>query len=299
MRLQRLPMADVLHSRLESGLRLAAKELLAFSKRVTWDAPGTVPECDAYKLALAALSDVMAGGCPQAWLKWGVATDQVHATGEEWRRVRWVGAHGSQANESLRAQMLTKESRVRQYALLMPGSGQRLKAIILLKALHMLLQSGRRDAVQLGGKWSGVPGKRLWKLFDVEIVEPDVRRRWESALAGPLKKCEKLIRIATRDGQEEPWMLQKHYRHFVKKGVVGGKKDAYRKRRIVEELLAPMQAIGLAAQLPWDRVLQPDVSRRRGGASGPRVTLDTCHGKAWVVNPLALVHRPRKRSGRR
>ena len=94
-------------------------------------------------------------------------------------------------------------------------------------------------------------------------------------------------------------MLQKHYGQFVKKGVVGGKSDAYRKRQIVEELLAPMQALGLAAQVPWDRVLQPDVARRKSGASKPRVTLDTCHGKAWVVNPLGIVYRPRKRTGRR
>jgi hypothetical protein len=298
-RLQSLPTEDVLHRRLESGLRLAAKDFLAFSKKVTGNAHGSIPECDAYQRALAALSDITAERVPQAWRRWYAATGQVHAAGQEWRRVHWVEAQGSQTNESLRVQMLLKESRVRQYALMMRGNGQRLRAIKLLKALHVLLQSARRDAVTLCGKWSATPPRRLQSRFDVDIVEPDIRERWESALAGPLKKCGPLIRIATRDVQQEAWLLQKYYRQFVKKGLVGGTRDAYRKRHIVEELLAPMQAIGLAAQLPWGRVLQAGLSRRTTGASQSRVTLDTCHGKAWVVNPLALVYRPRKRSRKR
>jgi len=299
LRLQSVPMANVLQGRLESGLRLAAKELLGFSKRVTWSAPGTVPECDAYKLALAVLRDVMADDRPQAWPRWCVATEQVHTAGQDWRRVDWVEAHGSHTNESLRVQMLKKEAHVRQYALMMPANGQRLGAIKLLKALHMLLQSARRDAVRLGGKWSGKPSKRLRKLFDIDIVEPDVRERWESALAGPLKKCRSLIRIATRDGQQDPWALRDHYGQFVKKGVVGGRSEAYRKRRLVEELLAPMQALGLGANMPWEQLLQADVSERRSRKRRACLTLDTCHGKAWVVNPLGIVSPPRKRSSKR
>lgn len=292
--LQNLPSETVLYKRLNSGLRLAAEEFFLTSRQTLGEAPESV----AYEQAVAALRAATTERPLPAWRTWHAVTEAVHATGQAWRRVRWVDSHGNEANQSLRLQLLKEEARVRQYALLMRGNGRRHRAMIMLGALHLLLGTARRYAITLGGKWSGHT-QQIQRLFDVDIVEPDVRERWEAAMAGPLKKCEQLIRIATRDGQAEPWMLRKHYRQFVEKGVVGGKSDAYRKRQIVEELLAPMQAIGLAAQVPWDRVLQSDVARRKSGASRPRVTLDTCHGKAWVVNPLGIVYRPGKRSSRR
>lgn len=293
--LRSLPSEAVLHKRLDSGLRLAAREFFPTSRKTL----GKAPESVAYEQAVAALRAATMERPLPARQTWLAVTETVHATGQAWRRVRWVDSHGNETNQSLRLQLIKEEARVRQYALLMRGNGQRHRAMIMLVALHLLLGTARRYAITLGGKWSDFPERRLQWLFDVDIVEPDVREQWKAAMAGPLKKCGQLIRIATQDGQEEPWMLQKHYKQFVKKGVVGGKSDAYRKRQIVEELLAPMQAIGLAAQLPWDRVLQADSSRRKTGASQTRVTLDTCHGKAWVVNPLAIVQRPQKRGGGR
>jgi len=297
--LRNLPKDGVLVRRLDSGLRLAAKELIATSTKATTTSTAAAPERGAYQQAIAAICDLQSRSHSPTWYAWCDVTSRLHAAGKAWRRARWVDAHGNQTNQSLRVQLLKEEARVRQYALLMRGSGQRYRAMLLLDALSLLLSTGKRHATVLGVKWSGKPSKRLQSLFDIDVVEPEIREQWALALAGPLKRCGALIRIARRDGQKQPWMLHRHYRQFVKKGLVGGKSDATRKRRIVEELLAPMQALGLAAQVPWDRVLRADSSRNKTPPQEASVTLDTCHGKAWVVNPLGIVSPPRKRSRKR
>jgi hypothetical protein len=291
--LLKLPEQRVLHARLSSGLRLAAKDLCTTAKKVTSKLNDDVTECVAYSLALATLRDVVSERPTPDTHTWCLATAQVSAAGQLLRNPRWTAGYGHETNQSLRVQLQKKEAFVRQYALLMRGNGPRHRAMMMLNALCLMLSTGKRHATTLAGKWKGTPNKKLPKLFKNDVVEPDLREQWNAALAGPLKKCEQLIRIAARSGQAEPWTLKQHYKQFVKRGLVGGESDSSNKRRIVDELLAPMQALGLAAQTPWGRTLDAGRGEKTTGTRRVEVTLDTYHGKAWVVNPLGLLFRAR------
>jgi hypothetical protein len=279
--LRRLPREDVLHRRLCSGLRLATKGVRTPPKKVVGYGDSIASAHCAHRQAVAELRSLASiPGSEPGVDTWIAATCRVHSTGLALRNIRWDGGEGHGANQLLRLQMFKHEAVVRQYALLMEGCGRRYRAVVLLGAVALLFGAGKRYATQLIGRLPEGHQSRVSSLFDVDIVEPAVRSRWANELGCSRTRAERLIRTVVGAGQNKPWTLQEHFAQFVKKGLVGGAHVPSQKRCVVDEILAPMQAVGLAAQLPWREVLKVESSKR-----DERVSLSTWRGRAWVVNP--------------
>ncbi len=282
--LRRLPHEYVLRSRLTSGLKLATKALLKASKKVVGNGDAKAPERSAYRQAVEELRRLASTEGSEEWAGgWCAATNRVHSAGRAWRDARWAGGLGHGENQSLRLQMFKPEAVVRQYALLMVGAGRRYRAVVLLSVLAVLFGAAKRHANTLIGRLPDRHQFRVRSVFDVDVIEPATRERWANEMSCSRAKAQQLIRTVVSAGQEEPWTLQEHFTQLVKKSLVGGTSEATQKRRIVAELLAPMQAVGLAAQLPWGELLKVESS-----ASAGTLSLSTYRGKAWVVNPFGV-----------
>lgn len=135
------------------------------------------------------------------------------------------------------------------------------------------------------------PPRGLLREFDLMALRPDAVPRWRSALGSRATLvgafCDTLV-----GRQKEAWLGEHYLDQFLElrstiEGSQRGRKkpeDLSPRRRqesLVNDLLVPMQAAGLAAQAPWDYLWDR--------ASNPKVRLKSHEGKKWVVNPFGLL----------
>jgi hypothetical protein len=132
------------------------------------------------------------------------------------------------------------------------------------------------------------PPRALLREYDAIAMRPDLVPRWRNMLgAKSLLVGEFCSRMEGK--QELSWLNQDQLNVFeeaqrvtdvARRGRRKPESLTLRRRQeaFAEDLLIPMQAVGLAAQAPWDYLWEH--------ASDRKVPLKTYDAKKWVVNPL-------------
>ena len=226
-----------------------------------------------------------------SWSQWCKAAENVHSAIAAWMQQSWTNAHGNSTNQDLRRQLLIDVAYLRQYALLMRAADRRHRILLRLEAVVALAREAGKYAAKIIGADDESPPPKLSKLFKLDLVESEFREQW-AALPLPLqKKAEQLSTIVMKDGKRQPWLVSNHMDAFIHRGFVGGEDAATQRRRLVNEVLAPMQAVGLAAKVKWSDLLAvPPLKRSKTGKrrepDWAAKMSDGYRGRLWVVNPF-------------
>jgi len=225
------------------------------------------------------------------WTQWCKAAEQVYSAITAWMRQPWTDGHGNSTNQDLRRQLLTDLAYVRQYALLMRAADRRYRMLLRLDAVLALARECGKCSVKMAGAYDAPPPRKMREVFKADLVEPFFREQWATLPSSLQRKANQLIAIVLKGGQRNPWLIGKYVTLFVRQGLVGGSNAATQQRRLVSELLAPMQAVGLAAKVPWEDLLavppsKKSKSRTRRESDWAAKMSNGYHGRFWVVNPF-------------
>jgi hypothetical protein len=223
--------------------------------------------------------------------QWCKAAAQVHATMEVWKKQSWTDAHGHENNQALRHQLSVDVGYLQQYVLLMRAADRRHRILWQLKLLVALARRAGKCAAKIIGAYNKPPAPEISKLFTVDLVEPVYREQWAALPDSLREKAGQVIAIVLKGRQQHPWLVGEHMESFVRKGLVGGDDAETQRRQLVNTVLVPMQAVGLAAKVRWKDLLAvpPLKPRKLGECREPDWAAKMSHGyhgRLWVVNPF-------------
>jgi hypothetical protein len=230
------------------------------------------------------------------WFDLLPAIDKLCGSIDAWTAKTWTGGSERETKQWKGKQLRRDVAFLRQYGLLMRATAQRHRMLVRLDALVALVREiGNCAAKLLDAPESACPAS-IAKLFRVELVEPEWRERWMALPEGLQENAQKAIGLVMKKSQRTPWMVGQFMDAFLRAQLVGGKNLGSKMRRIVDEVLMPMQAVGLAAQVPWDDLFSgpkemPATKLVPFGTDAitpalPAIMKNGYRGKKWVVNPF-------------
>lgn len=223
--------------------------------------------------------------------QWGKAAAHVHSTMEAWKEQAWTDAHGHNNNQTLRNQLSVDVGYLQQYVLLMRAADRRYRVLWKLKLFIALVLKAGKYAAKIIGPYNKPPAPEISKLFTVDLVEPVYREQWAALPDSLRENAGQVIDIVLKGSEWCPWLVGKHMKSFVRKGLVGGDDAETQRRQLVNKVLVPMQAVGLAAKVRWKDLLAvpPSKPRKSGKCREPDWAARMSkgyHGRLWIVNPF-------------
>lgn len=223
------------------------------------------------------------------------AVEALRAAAEKWAEESLAKQNRGHVSNQRKVTMLRRHvAYVCQYSWLLFGN--RFTDDVIDVALHLSWLGSRllKELQSFAGLKRDAPKdppSNMLRGYDAVALRPDIVHRWRSAIGdGSRLVGEFCNRLAGK--QKEPWLVGHYVDDFldlrtkVEEGRPGRKKpeDLSLRRRqeaFVNDLLVPMQGVGLAAQAPWDYLWD-----HAGDPASPLKSHD--RGK-WVINPFGLL----------
>lgn len=288
-----LPSETLLTGRLRDAAHQAYRDLNERVRKAAAGSPTAAPK--ERKVVARAMDDLrnMVTAKNTTWVQWCKATETVRAAVDAWTQQPWIGGLGHESNQFVENQLHSTVACLRQHALLMRAADRRHRMLLRLEALLALAREAGKCATKIIGAYNAPPPREMSKLFKVDLVEPACRRQWVDVLGSIGRKAERVIAIVLKERQRTPWLIGEHMESFVRKGLVGGEDADTQRRSLVNEVLVPMQMVGLAAKVRWSDLLavpptKTSKTKKRGEPDRAAKMSKGYRGRLWVVNPFGL-----------
>lgn len=223
--------------------------------------------------------------------------DAMRAVSEGWIEtcLPWQ-KRGRIANQAKARSLRRHVAYVCQYGHLLAGNEVLDDLVNAVVALRLLCEALVTRLKKLPGRKQMAPKRPLppwlFKRYDAEVLKSGLVYGWRQALKDTAKPVGAFSRTLAKRRISGTWTRGEYVDlAYVEKGggvqrIGDGKRlSAKSKRRLldafVEDMLVPMQAVGLAAEVPWDYLW--------ANARDPKVPVKGHEGKKWVANPFGLL----------
>lgn len=202
---------------------------------------------------------------------------------------------GNVANQSKARTLRRHVAYLYQYAAITDAHSRLenlLEAVVKVRLLCTRLVAQLKTISKCNGRSEKKVQRRKPTDFDRMVIKPGVVDGWRQALGDDVKAIGALCKAMASKRETGPWGRGVHVDlafpavRGVRQRIGDGKPVKARTARRLEEafvddLLVPMQAVGLAAEAPWDFLWER--------ASKPNARLKSHKGKKWVLNPFGLL----------